>query len=151
MAAKNMDEECLFCRIAKGETPSHLVYEDDQVVCFLDICPIRRGHAQIVPRAHHPYFESLPAELAASVMFLGQRLATGMKRLYQVKRVAFLFSGGDIDHAHAHLVPMHHPTDITSRRYIVEEKLTFRNTPRPPDEELAEVAGELRGALVAAA
>lgn len=89
-----MSENCLFCRIAKGEVSAHIVHEDDRIVCFLDICPIRRGHLQIMPREHFPYFESIPAELASSIMLLGQKFATGMKTLYHVKRVAFLFSGG---------------------------------------------------------
>ena len=42
-----------------------------------------------------------------------------MKEVYQVERVAFLFTGGDVPHVHAHVVPMHEKTDITSARYIV--------------------------------
>ena len=49
-----------------------------------------------------------------------------------MKRVAFLFTGGDVPHAHAHVVPMVAGTDITSRRYIAEEDLTFQSTPRVP-------------------
>jgi diadenosine tetraphosphate (Ap4A) HIT family hydrolase len=63
-----------------------------------------------------------------------------LKRIEGVQRVAFCFSGSDIPHAHAHLVPLHASTDITSRRYIVEDRITFRPTPRAPDEELAAVA-----------
>jgi histidine triad (HIT) family protein len=42
-----------------------------------------------------------------------------MKEVYGVERVAFLFTGGDVAHVHAHVVPMHHKTDVTSARYIV--------------------------------
>lgn len=62
---------CLFCRIGRGEIPAHVIHEDDQVLAFLDIGPIRTGHVQIIPRAHHPYFEELPEGLAATIMVLG--------------------------------------------------------------------------------
>jgi histidine triad (HIT) family protein len=65
-----------------------------------------------------------------------------------VPRVAFLFTGGDIAHVHAHVVPMWEKTDITSRRYIVEERLTFRSLPSPPENELVATAAALREALV---
>ncbi|MGH6880488.1 HIT family protein [Hypericibacter sp.] len=142
-----MTTDCLFCKIAAGTVPGHILHEDEAIVAFLDINPIRDGHAQIVPRVHHAYFDELPPELASRILHLGQRLAVVLKRLYGVRRVAFCFTGGDVPHAHAHLVPMHMPTDITSRRYIVEEKLTFRATPRVPDATLAETALRLRREL----
>jgi len=138
---------CLFCRILRDEIPSHRVYEDEALVAFLDVAPIRPGHTQIVPRAHHAVFDELPADLAARAVQLGQRLARAQKRRYGVKRVGFLFSGGDVAHAHAHVVPMVAPTDLTSRRYIAEERLTFQNPPRESPEALAATAGELKALL----
>lgn len=123
---------CLFCRIASGEVASHEVHRDDRIVAFLDIGPIREGHVQIIPIEHYETFEVLPRELAAEILDLGQRLARVQKRIYAVERVAFMFTGGDVPHAHAHVIPLVEKTDITSRRYIVEPKLTWRALP-PPD------------------
>jgi histidine triad (HIT) family protein len=138
---------CLFCRIARREVPAHIIYEDDYLVAFLDTGPIRPGHVQIVPRDHYPTFDDLTAELASRVIVLGQRLARILKSSNGVSRAAFLFAGGDIAHAHAHVLPMIAPTDITSRRYIAEEGITFRPLPRPSEEELGRVAFGLREAL----
>jgi histidine triad (HIT) family protein len=63
-----------------------------------------------------------------------------MNHIYGVPRVAFLFTGGDLPHAHAHVIPMHENTDITSRLYITREELTFRDAPRMLDHELAATA-----------
>ena len=60
-----------------------------------------------------------------------------------MERVAFLFTGRDIPHAHAHPVPMVEKDDITSRRYIEEANLTFRPLPTASDASLAEVAARL--------
>jgi Diadenosine tetraphosphate (Ap4A) hydrolase and other HIT family hydrolases len=141
------EQTCIFCRITRGEIPAHVVHEDGEIVAFLDIGPIRPGHVQIVPRAHHAYFEMLPEALAARIMALGQKIARAQKKLYGVPRVGFMFTGGDVAHAHAHLVPMVAGDDITSRRYIVEENVTFRPMPTPPREELAAIAADLKGAL----
>jgi histidine triad (HIT) family protein len=140
-------QECLFCRIASGEVRSEIIHEDDQVIGFMDIGPIRPGHVQIIPREHFAYFEDLPEAIASRIIHLGQRLSRVMKALYGVPRVAFLFTGGDHAHAHAHVVPMHEKTDITSRRYIAEETLTFRAMTRATSAELAVTAAQLRSGL----
>lgn len=100
--------------------PAVKIYEDSKIVAFLDLGPIRPGHTQIIPRVHVATFELLPEPLAARILGLGQQLARRMKEVYGVDRVAFLFTGGDVAHVHAHVVPLHAKTDITSARYIVE-------------------------------
>lgn len=139
--------QCLFCRIVAGELPAEIVYQDDLVVALLDIYPIRPGHTQIVSRQHVPYIEDLPEATASRIIHVGQRLSRAMKALYGVDRVAFALTGGDHAHVHAHVVPMHDKTDITSRRYIAEETLTFRSMPRASDAELASRATALHAAL----
>lgn len=139
---------CYFCRIAAGSAPAHILHRDDAIVAFLDPWPIRPGHIQIVPREHFAYFDELPGPLAGRIVEAGQGFAKALKAIYGVERVAFLFTGGDIPHAHAHVVPMHEKTDITSRRYIAERELTFRPAARASEAELAGVAERLRATPV---
>ena len=135
-----MCEECVFCRIAKSEIKVHEVYLDEDLVAFLDIGPIRPGHIQIIPIQHYDYFDDLPSDIAHRIIDLGQKIARRQKSLFNVKRVALLFTGGDIAHAHCHLVPVVEETDITSARYIVEKNLTYKSLPHPGDAELAKIA-----------
>lgn len=102
--------------------PSIAIHEDDEVLAFLDIAPMRPGHTVIVPKAHVETFEQLPAPLANRILALGQQLARRMKEVYKVQRVAFFFTGTDIAHAHAHVVPIHEKMDVTSARYIASPK-----------------------------
>ena len=139
--------QCVFCAIASGLIGAHLVHEDELTVAFLDTHPIRPGHVQVIPRDHHATFDDLPPAIAARIVHVGQRVAKALKQLHGVPRVAFLFTGGDVAHAHAHVVAMHEKTDITSRRYIAEEHLTFRPTPQISAEELSGIAATLRRAL----
>ena len=147
MKRKLAGTQCLFCRIIRREVAAHIIYEDARLLAFLDRSPIRPGHTQIVPKEHFPYFDETPAEVLAATVAVGQNLARAMKRILKVPRVAFLFTGGDIAHVHAHVVPIHDKTDITSRRYIVEETLTFRSLPPAADEALARTAADLRRGL----
>lgn len=138
---------CIFCRIGRGEIEAHVIHEEDEILAFLDIGPIRPGHVQIIAREHYPYFEDLPGPLAARIMALAQKIARAQKQIYGVPRVAFMFTGGDVAHAHAHLVPMVQGDDVTSRRYIVEETVTYRPIPTPPPADMAATAAQLRAAL----
>ena len=142
-----MSTECLFCRIAARTVASDVVHEGPHLLAFLDIHPIRPGHVLIVSKPHFDYFEDTPADIATSILGLGQRLARVMKQVYRVPQVGFLFTGSDIPHVHAHVVPMHEKTDLTSRHYIAERKLTFRETPRASDDELRATAAQLANAL----
>jgi histidine triad (HIT) family protein len=119
--------DCPFCRIASHRTPGAVIYEDDEVMAFLDTRPIRRGHTQVISKRHVESFDELPPELAGRIVGVGQRLARTMKSVYEVERVAFLFTGGDVPHVQAHVVPMHHSADITSVRYI-EDAAVLRAT-----------------------
>lgn len=113
---------CLFCKIADKLESASILYEDDDILVFMEICPIREGHLQIIPKTHYETFEELPSELASKIMITAQKFAKRLKEVYAVNRVAFLYSGGDIPHAHAHVFPMVEKADITSERYIVQPK-----------------------------
>jgi histidine triad (HIT) family protein len=142
-----MATDCVFCRIARREIAAHIVHEDDRLIAFLDRGPIRPGHTQIVPRDHFPYFDEAPSEVVCAIAHTAQKIARALKGLYRVPRVAFLFTGADIAHVHAHVVPILEKTDITSRRYIIEDAVTFRAMPQTSEVELASSAEALRMAL----
>lgn len=69
---------CLFCAIVAGEVPAARVWEDDDLVAFLDVRPVFKGHTLLVPRMHVVTLPDLPAELGAGVLAAAQRLATAM-------------------------------------------------------------------------
>lgn len=111
-------ENCIFCKIIKKESEAVIVYESEDLLVFLDRWPVREGHCQIISRCHIACFDELPEDLAAKMIHCAQRLARQMKKVYQVDRVAFAFSGNDVAHVHAHLFPIYERGDLTSKRYI---------------------------------
>ncbi|MBK4217625.1 HIT domain-containing protein [Paracoccus caeni] len=138
-----MPADCLFCRIAAGELPAHKVYEDDAILAFLDLHPIREGHALVIPKDHHIWFEDLPEALATRVTSCAQAIARGMKRIYGVERVSMFYTGIHVPHAHAHVVPMHHIHDVTSLEYLKDGPEKFSAPPQLPPERMARIASEL--------
>ena len=112
-------ENCHFCQIANstGSTDPHIAWENETLVVFADHRPIRPGHVQIITRAHYTTFDELPQDCAAQIVILGQRIARAQKALYGVRRVGFAFTGNEVPHVHAHVVPLHASDDITSARY----------------------------------
>lgn len=136
--------DCLFCKIASGALPAHILHEDDEIMAFLDLHPIRKGHALVIPKAHYTWFEDLPVPLATRITSCAQTLARSMKRLYGVERVAMFYTGIHVAHAHAHVVPMFHIHDVTSAFYLSDGTEGF-STPAPlPASEMAETAEALR-------
>ena len=142
-----MSEDCLFCRIAAGDVPAHKVYEDDDILAFLDLHPIRPGHTLVIPKAHHVWFEDLPEPLATAVTTCAQRLARRMKRLYGVERVAMFYTGIHVPHAHAHVVPMFHIHDVSSAAYLQSGLEHFTTPPQLAAAVMEQTALELRNSL----
>jgi histidine triad (HIT) family protein len=146
----NDQNDCLFCKIGASKIPSFKVYEDDELLAFLDIAPIREGHVLIIPKAHHDYFDDLPNDLASRIMNLAQRIAKIQKKLYGVKRVGLMFTGVDVAHAHCHVVPMVKTSDVTSRQYIKTTDVTFEPTPRANEELLTKAKEVIQAGLARA-
>jgi len=72
------DANCLFCRIAAGEIPATVVYQDDEVVAFRDIAPQMPVHIVLVPRTHFSGLDGLTAQTApliGKLALAAQRIA----------------------------------------------------------------------------
>lgn len=98
-------EDSIFTQIVKGEIPCHKVYEDDQVLAFLDINPITPGHMLVIPKEQVEFIwdmnDALYQHLMAVVKKLGDHARTAMKTEYAGIQVV----GVDVPHAHIHVIP----------------------------------------------
>lgn len=102
---------CIFCAIAAGTAPAHMVYVDAGACVFLDIAPLADGHTLVIPRRHvadiaEPGAASALADLAPALEFAGrtliERLGADGITVFQANRAA---GGQDVFHLHFHLVP----------------------------------------------
>lgn len=126
-------KDCIFCQVAAGQLPSYKVYEDDQVLAFLDIHPRTKGHTLIIPKSHHPNILDTPDELLAKIVVLGKDLAKNYKPILGFDKATFVVVGEDVDHFHYQLIP----------RYENETfKLAFDG--KEKDFDLTQLSADLR-------
>lgn len=98
-------EDCIFCKIVKGEIPTHFTYENEFVVAFPDIKPLAPGHTLVIPKEHHQWFYEVPHEIANEWFSAAQFLALKLKGEHRSHHVEMKIVGIDIPHAHIHLIP----------------------------------------------
>jgi histidine triad (HIT) family protein len=133
-----MNTACHFCRLIRGDLPSHRVYEDDDFVVLLTTHPINPGHAMVVPRAHIDSFYQLEDRLYIPMMLLVKRLANAIKVAFAPLQVVMETSGVGNRHVHVHVLPVYSPYDR-----VPQEVLERQEAHSPPAEELAKVARTL--------
>ena len=102
-------DNCLFCKIEKGDIPSTKVYEDDDVIVFNDIAPKAKVHLLVVPRKHITSLSHLSAEdhdLMGKIMLLLPKLAKQQKLDEGFRTIINTGKGGgqEVFHIHVHLL-----------------------------------------------
>ena len=103
-------EQCIFCKIIKGEIPSFKVYEDEKVFAFEDINPIAQGHTLLVPKIHAENLWEIPDDYLAAVHLASRKIIMAIKEVLDPIGVACLQLNGRganqvVMHYHLHLMP----------------------------------------------
>lgn len=98
--------ESIFTKIIKKQVPCHLLYEDDLVIAFLDINPVRLGHTLIVPKIQVDYFVDVPENYYQAVFSTAQRLAPAIQEALSTARIGLSVVGTEVPHFHLHLIPI---------------------------------------------
>ena len=132
-------EECVFCKIAEGELPCYKLYESELVLAFLDINPITRGHALVVPKRHVEKLSQLSEEEVKEVFSTAAKLAEAAVSALGAKGVNFWVNQGSVagqvvKHFHAHVVPRYAEGEIKIE--VRGEKLS--------EEEMKSIAEKVR-------
>lgn len=151
-----MSDNCIFCKIARNEIPSHKIWEDDKHLAFLGIFPNTEGFTVLIPKKHYSsYFAKMPAQALSEMMTAAQEVAKLLdSKLEDVGRTGLIFEGWGVDHIHAKLIPMHGTAKIKQWRAIsssidkyfdqYEGYLSSHDHKRADDEKLAELAEKIR-------
>ena len=99
---------CDFCKIINKQLPAHVVYEDEQLISFLDIDPIHEGHVLIVPKKHVDSIEKLSDDELIDIMRVARKVVVTLKAVYGNESYSIMQNGGkfcDYGHAHFHVFP----------------------------------------------
>jgi histidine triad (HIT) family protein len=99
---------CVFCAIAAGELPAHIVFEDADSVGFLDSHPLFPGHVLLCPREHYVTLTDLPSELTAPIFKTTQLLARAVESALDAEGTFVAINNRvsqTVPHLHIHVVP----------------------------------------------
>lgn len=138
------DKNCVFCKIANGEINSSIVYEDDDVIAFLDISQVTKGHTLVVSKNHYSNFLTTPKEEMHKVMDVAQRIGQAQMAMLGAKGVNILTNineeaGQSVMHFHVHVIP----------RYISNEgfRITMKENDSLDKLSLPSLAKEIKKGL----
>lgn len=103
-------DNCIFCKIIKGDIPSQTLFEDEQFKVILDVGPATRGHALILPKKHYANLYELPDDMAADAVRLAKKMMKIMTDKLSCDGFNLLQNNGEaagqtVFHFHMHLIP----------------------------------------------
>ncbi|MCX8103434.1 MAG: HIT family protein [Candidatus Bipolaricaulota bacterium] len=101
---------CVFCKIARGELPAYVVYEDPETLAFLDLYPMTDGHTLVIPKLHAERLSELPPELAGTLFQTVQKVSERIARALGAPALNIGFNDGRaagqaVPHLHVHIIP----------------------------------------------
>lgn len=113
----------VFSKIISGEIPGYKIAENDKFYAFLDINPLVKGHALVVPKQEIDYIYDLSDEDLAAMHVFAKTVAKAIEKIIPCKRIGIAVMGLEVPHAHIHLIPINKESDMI----ISNPKLKFSN------------------------
>ncbi|MFA5532295.1 MAG: HIT family protein [Candidatus Shapirobacteria bacterium] len=102
-------DDCIFCKIVKGELPCYKIWEDEKHLAFLTTFPNTPGATVVIPKDHYDsYFANVPNDVLSELVKAAKQVAKKIdKNFDDVGRTGFVFEGFGINHLHVKLFPLH--------------------------------------------
>lgn len=102
--------DCIFCKIVAGEIPSTVLYEDEMVLAIMDIGPIVKGHALVLPKEHMDPLMDTPDAVVARLHQVAKRIAQGQMNAFGADGINIMQNNGTaagqaVPHIHVHVIP----------------------------------------------
>jgi len=139
-----MNNFCVFCKIIQKEIPANIVYETEQIISFLDILPINKGHLLIIPKRHSIRIRELTLEESGEIFKAARKIIPSMEKILKIEGTNFHLSDGkiagqEIEHVHLHLIPRY-PQDGQALGFT-------RSSEKFTQTDLKAIALDLKNAL----
>lgn len=113
-------ENCVFCKIVKGEIPAHKVYEDEHFLAFLSIDPLAPGHTLVIPKDHYRWVWDVPD--VGSYFEVVRKIARAQQQAFKTEAVLSKIVGEEVPHAHIWIFP--NPSFAKGKQRNFEENAT---------------------------
>lgn len=104
------DPDCIFCKIIADEIPCAKLLDEEHALAFLDIGPVARGHALLIPKNHYQTMDEMPPEAAAGMFQYLPKLVKAVRAVTGCEGLNVLQNNGRIagqvvPHVHVHVIP----------------------------------------------
>lgn len=135
--------DCIFCKIVKNEIPSHKIYENEDILAFLDIQPLTKGHCLVIPKKHFENIFDIDENNLQKVIVSAKHISEKIKNNLGADGIRISQSNGkaagqDIMHFHLHIIPRYSGDGLSNN-----PTLTIRS-PKVDSEELKKIAEEIK-------
>ena len=105
-----MEDDCIFCKIIKGDIPSHIIYQDDKTLALLDINPNSVGHALVIPKRHAKTIVEMRDEDVEAVFKTVKKVVKGIQWALAPEGFNLVVNQGEVagqvvQHFHCHVTP----------------------------------------------
>lgn len=124
----------IFSKIVRGEIPCHKLAEDDKHLAFLDINPLAKGHALVIPKKETDYIFDVDDSALGELFVFAKKVARAIEKVVSCKRMGITVIGLEVPHTHVHLIPINSLYDMDFK----QPKLKFSQ------EELEALAEQIR-------
>ena len=126
-------DNCIFCKIIKGDIPSTKIYEDEHTLAFLDINPVTRGHTLVIPKQHCPDIFDMRDEDVRAVMATAKKIANAAMHGLGAAGVNLLNSnrkaaGQEVFHYHLHVIPRYENDGVRMFPHEKYKETDFKTT-----------------------
>jgi len=115
--------DTIFTKIIKGEVPSFKIAEDSDYYAFLDINPLAKGHALVIPKKETDYILDMEDGDYAGLFVFAKKVGIAIEKVVPCKKIGITVIGLEVPHAHIHLIPINTIYDMDFK----QPKLKFSN------------------------
>jgi diadenosine tetraphosphate (Ap4A) HIT family hydrolase len=122
-------DNCIFCKIAKGEFDSAKIWENEEFFSILDLNPNTKGMALVLTKKHYDsYAFAIPDDVYQRFALAAKEVGKKLEKALGVERVALVMEGMGVNHAHIKLYPMH-GLDKEFKELWAKDKMFFKEYP----------------------
>lgn len=136
--------DCTLCKLASGTIPVSKVYEDSDILAFMDIQPVNYGHILIIPKKHYVYLSELDEDTGARLFKVTMRIAQAVRKSgVRCEGINLFLADGEAAgqeefHVHMHVIPR-----FKGDKFTIKPEYPLR----PSREELDELAEKMNGEI----
>lgn len=110
MTPTEEEQNCVFCKILKGELAVSTIYEDDLIIVIVDLYPVNKGHLLVIPKVHAAYISDVSNETLSHMMILAKKMNKALRVFFNCDGVNLFLADGvaagqEIFHSHLHVYP----------------------------------------------